>query len=212
MNEKKRYICLTGDVIRSNLSEQIESLNALPNILKQMNNELNPIVPFNVFAGDEFQGLLAISQNIFEYIDFLEYRLFPLRFRTGIGIGFVSTEIKSSTQAMRGSAFVLARKAIETARKNKNLYCLESDQKVNGIDTIINLMGFIKNQWTKKIVFNRYMLYNQYKSAGIVAKKEEVSKTAVNKMIRHYGMRELKQAIKDIQKIINKVYAEGATP
>ncbi|MCK4836865.1 MAG: hypothetical protein KAT17_09515 [Candidatus Aminicenantes bacterium] len=210
MNNKK-YICLNGDVIGSNFSKYSEYLNKLPDILKQMNKELNPLVPFQMFAGDEFQGLLQTGQNIFKYIDFLEYHLFPLRFRIGIGIGLISTEIKSSTQTMRGSAFVLARKAIELARKNKSLYYLESDQKLNGIGTILNLMGFIKKRWTEKVVFRRYMLYNHYQSIVRVAEKEKVSKEAVNKMIRNYGIRELQQAIDNIQKMINKVYLDKST-
>jgi hypothetical protein len=209
--DNERYICLLGDIIRSDLSKYSEKLNKLPDILRLMNIKLNPLVPFHVFAGDEFQGLLSIEQKFFEYIDFLEYNLYPLRFRMGIGIGLISTALKSSTQTMRGPAFVLARKAIGLARKNRNLYYLESDQKLDGLTTILNLMGFIKNKWTEKVVFRRYMLYNQYQSIIRVAEKEKVSKEAVNKMIRHYGIRELQQAIDDIQKIISKVYLGRST-
>jgi hypothetical protein len=209
--DNERYICLIGDIIQSDLSKYNEHLNKLPDILGLMNMKLNPLVPFHVFAGDEFQGLLSIGQKFFEYIDFLEYHLYPLRFRMGIGIGLISTALKPSTQTMRGPAFVLARKAIELARKNRNLYYLESDRKLDGLTTILNLMGFIKNKWTKKVVFRRYMLYNQYQSIIRAAEKEKVSKEAVNKMIRHYGIRELRQAIDDIQKIISKVYSRGST-
>lgn len=204
MENKNKYICLICDIIRSTFLKNEHQLDTIPEVLEKMNSELKPLVSFQVVSGDEFQGLLRIDQQVFKFINFLEYHLFPLRFRTGIGISTISTDIKTNTRTMRGNVFILARKAINQAHKKKCLYFIESDHEIEGIGTILNLMGFIKNQWKESLVFRRFYLYDKYKSTSKVAELESVSLQAINKVIRNYGMREIQLAIQYIYRAISK--------
>lgn len=203
------YICITCDLINSSLSDNSVLIDQLPKILDKINTALKPVVPFSVYAGDEIQGIINEDVKIFEFIDLLEFKLFPLSFRTGIGIGTISTDIKETSQAMRGEAFVFARMALDIAKQKKKKYVLQSNFDDTCLQVILDLLGFIKNQWKELLVFRRYNLYKQYKSISTVAKEENVSKEAVNKTIVRYGIREYQMAVKEINKTIRESTFKG---
>lgn len=199
------FICMTGDVILSKEVKNEKVLNSLPEILDGLNEKLSPLIRFQISAGDEFQGLLSIKQNPFDFIDYLEYRLFPIRFRIGIGIGRISTDIQDTTLSMRGPVFEFARKALRQAKSDNRYYAINSAANYNLLDDLLKLISFMKNQWSNEMVFRRYYLYRIYHSAQKVGELEGVSKVAVNKTIKKYGYREIIEITDDIQRALQEL-------
>lgn len=202
---EQQYICLTGDIIGSKNSREVKALNNLQAILKEMNSHLHPLAPMRIASGDEFQGLLSPKQNPFDFIDYLEYRLFPLRFRMGIGIGTIATALHRSTQTMRGPVFEFARQAIEQAKIDNRYYAIKSSANTDLLDAILKLLSYIKGQWTNPMVFRRYFLYHEHETASKVAKLEKVSVVAANKFILKYGFREIRAVTLDFCNSVQSV-------
>ncbi|MCF0111940.1 MAG: hypothetical protein HUJ58_08555 [Erysipelotrichaceae bacterium] len=90
-------------------------------------------------AGDEFQGLFLNLPSAFAYIRKLQFLLYPVRIRCGIGYGTIKYDVKEwSSVSHDGEAYYLARDAIRVISKSKNnsiCFCTHSRY-----DTIINAM------------------------------------------------------------------------
>lgn len=79
-------------------------------------------------AGDEFQGLFLDVQSAFLYIRKLQLLIYPIKIRCGIGYGEIKYDIEEwSSSAYDGTAYYLARDAIETITKKKgNAICFNT--------------------------------------------------------------------------------------
>lgn len=69
-------------------------------------------LPFVRTAGDEVQGLLTDAEAAAEVLEIL---LRSAQWHVGVGLGSAETPLPDDTRAARGSAFVAARKAVESA-------------------------------------------------------------------------------------------------
>jgi hypothetical protein len=199
---QQSYLCLTSDIIGSSEPVDQQKLRSLPELLQEVNRSWSPAVAFSLSSGDEFQGLLDLSQSPLDLIGALELALFPLRFRTGIGLGTVSTDIQDTTHAMRGETFENARSALKRALQEKRLYAFDAGKEDFLLDDLLLLVGFIKEQWSSETVFRRFALYRKYRAVEKVAREEGVSAEAVNKMVQRYGFREILRIAEDFQKAL----------
>jgi hypothetical protein len=73
-------------------------------------------LPYAVTAGDEFQALLAAPHFLPELLLDLRLRLRPLVLRVGAGLGMIEGRTRPPVNEMGGSAFLLARRAIEEVK------------------------------------------------------------------------------------------------
>jgi hypothetical protein len=78
-------------------------------------------LPYAVTAGDEFQAVPSGIEAIPELIFDLRRLLRPLGLRIGVGIGRIRGPIKAPVNHLEGEAFVFARQAIDTV-KRESLY------------------------------------------------------------------------------------------
>ncbi len=147
-----------------------------------------------MLRGDEFQGLLGLEQDPFPIIDFLEYRLFPFRFRAGMGVGEITVELSQTTHSMRGMAFELARTALHRAKRENRLYAMDCAPPKKAYDALLTLLSFIKMGWKNQMVFRRYHLSRRHGTMDKVAELEGVSKQAIRKTSHAYGFRQVIRA------------------
>ncbi len=186
-----RYIVITGDIIASRAPSNQEYLAKLPENLKMLTEQHNPLLPYIQSAGDEIQTVFKASVNPFSIALDILATLFPLSIRIGIGRGNISTGIMQSVNEMRGQAFELARHALQSA-KSRQAYFSYQDGTAAGnlLESYAMLLSALITKWNQK-TFLRFSLYSRYHSIYKVSRQEQVSPEAINKYLRHYKIREI---------------------
>jgi hypothetical protein len=82
--------------------------------LRELDAAVEPVLPFERTAGDEFQGVLADPGQVVDVV----LRLVRLGgWSIGVGAGPVQTPLPSSTRAGAGAAFLSARRAVDAAKQ-----------------------------------------------------------------------------------------------
>lgn len=109
----------------------------VPEALRQL-RELPVRRRFERTAGDEFQGVLDDPAAVVEAVlDLVRDGGWSI----GIGAGAVEEPLPNSVRACRGDAFVLARTAVETAKKRPQGLAVAATERVAGQDaeTVLTL-------------------------------------------------------------------------
>lgn len=202
-NLDRIYLAATGDLIRSKTASQ-EQMETLQSTTKKINRLHKPIVAFSLQSGDEIQGLLSLdSKPISVLMDFCG-AIFPLTIRWGIGIGFISTPILSTTAEMRGTAFEFSRKALNNIKKKRYRFSLNSGgDNEQLINLIFRLVSGYLGRWNNK-TYRRYKLYTRYETIYKVAEIEDVSIEAINKYIIRQGIREIMESLRFVDKFLEE--------
>lgn len=88
-------------------------------ILNQKYKKILP-VPIKFTLGDEWQLLTEAPYECYNFIEEFQQLLWAdnIKLYAGIGLGYLSTEISSDIGAMDGSCFIMARQAIDIAKRN----------------------------------------------------------------------------------------------
>src|SRR5689334_24554067 len=99
------YACLTCDLVGSREHPDRARLQRrLEKELQLVNTEraADLVVPFSITLGDEWQGLARSAPAAFE-LDFrLRRGLWPVRLRSGIGVGALTSDLRERTALMDG--------------------------------------------------------------------------------------------------------------
>ena len=158
---------LIGDIKKSrDLDNWADVLQQLDRTLKEINKKFSDdmLLDFKLTIGDEFQGALVDSKNVYLIYTFIKSRL-PAEIRCGVGIGGVERPFNKDI-AMKGSAFYRARSALEFCKKEKrNLFIKSSEtQKEEEINTFLETIEGLENSWTKRQrkIINYYRLDQDY--------------------------------------------------
>jgi hypothetical protein len=83
-------------------------------VLRRLADAVDPVLPFERTAGDEFQGVLAEPEAV---VDVVLGLVRDGGWSIGVGAGPVQTPLPSSTRAATGPAFLAARRAVEAAKQ-----------------------------------------------------------------------------------------------
>lgn len=209
------YYAIIGDMINSKkLSHRAEVQKSLKDALDRINEEFNDYIAskFIITLGDEFQGLLYISDKIFDIIERIKMELYPVKIRFGIGYGELYTEInKELSIGADGPAFYYARDMINEIKKNEKskmgknieiLFCSKSD-----FDGLINsnlaLCSFIEKKWTKR---QREIVADYLKNGGNQKKAAErlgITQSNIQRGLKNSGFYNYlyaKETIKEVLK------------
>ena len=147
------HLVLSGDIRRSrDLPDRPALQRRLEGALRRVNERFasSLTVPLSVVQGDAFQGLVGDISALIPLIITLEHQLAPATFRSGLGWGRLSTEMRGSTASMDGEAFHLARTALDQAREADHwlvVHGLSDDDEIiaNGLAA---LLGATRRGWT----------------------------------------------------------------
>jgi hypothetical protein len=169
------FIAIIGDIRGS---KSLPARNTVQRRLQQVLNTVNRrhqndiASNFMITLGDEFQGLLKSGVSCMNIIDRIEREMFPVRFRFGIGVGEMATDIPSTAFGADGPAYYLARDMIadlKTSEKEKKEPKKNIEIMIQGnpelsklINTIFSLLSVIKeNRTSRQIeIINAYMKGN----------------------------------------------------
>lgn len=149
----KLFAVITGDVIDS---------KKIPNSLETLKEKLDLIhvpglfTPFCASRGDELQAVCDNLSLLPVIIRNLRYICRPLKIRLAIGIGsIINPNPGQNSWDMTGSAFVLARKALDSIKKSKTPETVLAsddpffDRFFNSIYSLIDIVvsGWTPSQW-----------------------------------------------------------------
>lgn len=94
--KNEKLIAIIGDIIAL---RNIENRNKAQEELEQVLNEANKnykkyiVSKWTITLGDEFQVLIEPNLEIFKMLDYISYRMDPIKIRFGIGLGEIYTAV-----------------------------------------------------------------------------------------------------------------------
>ena len=156
------YTAIIGDIKGSkSLKDRREVQMSLREVLDEINSVYHEDIASNflITLGDEFQGLLRSPRHTLKIVKDIQTKMYPTKFRIGIGIGDISTEIDpDSALGADGPAYYAAREMVDLLHENENKnkraeadiqfsiyneYSFEIEQ----INTMLALIKEIEDKW-----------------------------------------------------------------
>lgn len=216
MNNKV-YIAIIGDIIGSkNIEERNNFQKKFKAVLEDVNKRYKDSIAskFMITLGDEFQGLLGRSDNLFDIIFDIEKAMKPVEFRFGVGIGYIDTDINPDIPlGSDGPAYHYARKMIDKLKLKESKYknsptniLIFTDREDTNVllESILELTYAIKSKWTDRqieiIEIYKNNDENQYKAA----EKLGVKQSTVNKAIKASMFYQYDKGIESIKQYLRK--------
>lgn len=200
------YYAIIGDIINSKeLQNRFEVQLKLDETLKSVNDEyaLSIYSKFTITLGDEFQGLLNNADNLFEMLDYIRCKMYPVKIRFGIGIGTLSTRIeRAHSMGSDGPAYWFARKAIVDVHDNNDYghtmmrVVADTDSidqtNIDLVNNSLRICDWMFNSWTeaqRKFICDLIPLvrYSKFKQND-VAVQLRLTAQAVNHKIQCTGI------------------------
>ena len=222
--EKECYVVIIGDIVDSrNLADREEVQKKFKEALNFINQKysMSILAKFKITLGDEFQGLLRSRQSILDIITDFELYMLPVRFRYGIGIGDIDTEINYEDSAeIDGSAYHRAREMINALEDKKGKYNEEAsdimicsgeirDERDDLMNSLLAVCSALKSKWTErqKEIICTYIQNgeNQYKTAEIL----EIAQSSVNRALQNARFYAYKSAMDTITSVLREAVGEA---
>ncbi len=157
------YYAIIGDIVDSKkIKNRLEMQEKLKEFLNKINNDYDDSIAskFIITLGDEFQGLLENPVKMFEIINKIELYMKPIKFRFGIGVGNILTNIDEKMSiGSDGPVWWNARNMISELKYLKKGVKQISNIKISGIknQNVLDLINInlclchsIKNNWTNE--------------------------------------------------------------
>jgi hypothetical protein len=182
------YACLTCDLLGSREQPDRGKLQRrLEKELQQVNAEraADLVVPFSITLGDEWQGLARSAPAAFE-LDFrLRRGLWPLRLRSGVGVGAMTSDLRERTALMDGPCFHRSRAALDLAKKRRGpITVLDSGQPE--LDAFVSanelLLHAVMDDWTER-QFECVMTFIDLGSEPAAAKALRIAQPTLHKSV-----------------------------
>lgn len=221
------YIAIIGDIVDSQtLTDRSQVQNQLQKVLKYINNKYKAHISANfaITLGDEFQGLLKRPDFILHIIQEIEFAVYPVEIRFGIGMGEVTTAIqRNKSREIDGPAYHRARRMMEEIKDGSTRYekverniMFASASEDNPSDSLVNatlsISYVVKKSWTAKQVktIQAYLTAdkNQYRTSEIL----DVGQPTVSRSLLSSKYYAFEQAMLSIQKYINAEFSKHTNP
>lgn len=165
-------------------------------------------LPYAVTAGDEFQTVISDLPQIAEVILDLRVRMRPLNLRIGIGFGGITGRVQAPVNRLGGTAFQLARKALEsikhdpefkfevlTAFRSGNRTFDSTANLIYGLhDTLV--LRITKKQWETIAIFRNKRRLDR------AARALKVDVSTVWRNLKRAHFRQLEQTVEGVETLI----------
>ena len=180
--------CLTSDLVDSQHEPRRRAVQLrLEQVLRAANATFRKelAVPLAVTLGDEWQGLARSVEAAFRIEFHVRRALRPLRMRSGIGLGPLSTPLRKRTALMDGPCFHRSRAALAAAKKRgDSATVLESghaaaDAYVNAVE---RLLHGVSDGWTE-VQAESVLAYLDSGRETLAAKARGVSQPSLHKSV-----------------------------
>jgi len=198
-----RFAVVTLDLIGS---RDIDTLSTkIKNLLHEINRRYHAqlIAPFVVTLGDEFQGVLRSTSEVFHiFIDVQSV----FEIYAGVGTGKIDRSQDTYSPSMTGEAFVRSREAIHSAKDRRRTFVVSTGEVE--LDLVVNTLAyaaqFIRSEQTarQKSVIDSLLLDSNLKKSRL-ATKLKVSPQAISRILKGGGFYTTQEITTTIQHILS---------
>ena len=213
-------IAVVAEIVDSKEAmDSLEVQKLFKKTLSEINEEYQDQLKSN-FKGsvaDGLDGLLRTPEKVLEILLKIKLRLYPMKFRFGIGFGGVSDSERESSGDE--SAYHLARLMIsEVKRMQSGKKALHADMQFGHVDRPpsldalnagVCLMHFIEVGWSEKqrenIQDSLFLKLNQSQ----IALKRNVNQSTVHRSLTSAGFYEYERAYLEFQRYLNQIGQNG---
>lgn len=183
----KRYVAIIGDIIGSRqLPDRGQIQLRLEKFLNHINVRFSKFVvaKFVITIGDEFQGLVTRKFPLQEFLWLLKQEFGEeLKIRFGIGLGALSTALREEAIGMDGACFHHARSALNQAKEMGKFVFFAGFEMNYALMVLFDFVHEIEVNWTSR-QWDVIKFYYRDRDQLAVAEKMDVSKQAINKIIK----------------------------
>ena len=201
--QNQNLVAIIGDIIDSrNIEDRSQIQEKLNKLLRDVNIKYKEYIvsKWTITLGDEFQVLIKPNLEIFKILDYISYKMDPIKIRFGIGLGEIYTNINyEKSVGADGPAYWNARDAIEFIHDNNNYGSSKISFKSKNkndeiINNLLNYTDWMKENWTntqKEILYAllENNIYSEYFKQRLLAKELGISESAMSKRVRTSGIR-----------------------
>jgi hypothetical protein len=178
------YPILMADVIDSRNVNSTNLMLEFKNVVKYINTKWSKEIlsPLTITLGDEFQGIVNSTENIFKIIFDIEEIIIKeslnLKLRYVVNLGKIETKINNKiAYEMLGEGLTLAREKLIELKSNKNRFKIITKQNIIAQDIINDLFKIYENYvdgWkgNELYIVNEFLQGKDYKE---IAKKLNVN-------------------------------------
>lgn len=200
--EDRILLAIIGDIVDSkSISDRNETQIKLNKALKKLNKDYEKYIvsKWTITLGDEFQVLLKPNLEIFKILDYISYKMHPLKIRFGIGLGEIFTDIDyKKSIGSDGPAYWRARGAIEFIHENNNYgtsrIAFNSDKEDDSIiNNLLHYTDWMKENWTSTqrevlhVLLEKNIYSYNFKQKDL-AKAIGISKSAMSRRVSSSGV------------------------
>lgn len=184
-----KYLVLIGDIVESKKIQKREMFQSeFQDLINSLNGEhKNKLVsPLTITLGDEFQGLLNDSKNLFSIIHKIQSSFQDVTFRFALSVGDISTKINhESAIGMDGAGFHFARDAMEKNKIEKRNFAYDGGQpEAIIIDNMLKWINQSTAKW-KKEKWKTLLLKQQGKSQKEIEQQIRISQSAISQNLKN---------------------------
>jgi SatD family (SatD) len=190
------YACLTSDLVDSQRERDRGGVQRrLEELLARVNSEQGErlVVPLAITLGDEWQGLARSVEAAFAVEFAVRRALHPLRVRSGLGVGPVTTELRERTALMDGPCFHRSRAALGVAKKRRGPGTVLASGDA-AVDDLVNamerLMHAVMDDWTQR-QFDCVMAFLDHGSESAAAATLGIAQPTLHKSVASARGKEL---------------------
>lgn len=214
-NDKKQYIAIIGDIVDSKKIQDRGKVQVrLQDTLSAVNMLYNNSIASNfiITLGDEFQGLLKNGEDTMKILEQIEYEMYPVKIRFGIGIGEITTEINPKMSlGADGPAYYNARQMIEELKLIKNKTS-EYDIKLKSekdcdilINVIFSLLYALKKHWTDRQREVVHASYYYTVRQSRIAEMFNMTQPTIQLILKRANYIKYRNAMETLEKIFSEI-------
>jgi hypothetical protein len=184
-----KYLALIGDIVESKKIQQRKIFqNEFQDLISELNLEHKDkiVSPLTITLGDEFQGLLKDSKNLFLLVHKIQSSFKNITFRFALSVGNISTKInRDSAIGMDGTGFHYARDAMEKNKIEKRNFAYDGEQpEAIIIDNMLKWIDLSTAKW-KKEKWKTLLLKQQGKSQKEIEHQIRISQSAISQNLKN---------------------------
>ena len=181
MTEKK-YIAVIGDLVGSRqLPERDKDQVRLNYFLVKVNSHFADAIEahFVNTIGDELQGLVKRNFQLQEFLQFFHQHFgWKIKTRFGVGLGSLTTAVRSEAIGLDGACFYYARERFQRAKDQAKFLTFSNFEMNKALTALFDLVFQIESKWTKR-QSEIIALYREVGDQTAVARQLQITKQSV---------------------------------
>lgn len=204
-----KYLVLIGDIVESKKIKQRQKFQIeFQKLISDLNSVYKKkiVSPLTITLGDEFQGLLNDSTELFLIIHKIQSSFRDVIFRFAMSVGSISTKINNETAiGMDGGGFHDARAAMDRNKKeNRHFSFCGNQPEAILIDNMLHWIDLVSAKW-KKEKWKTILLKQLGNSQKQIEQQINISQSAISQNLKNPNTQLVMETEKIIEQYLSKL-------